>query len=197
MEVLIRALHRARDPVVDFAHRDGVEDRPCGVPLAPANRRHPGYRPIDATDPSQHLDALRIGLTHTPDDQCDRHAVGQQFPDHWFEHCWLVTDDDPVVHAITPRQFLAKSLLDADVTAGNHDRRPLLARSAGHTALAPRCYLSSPAAAPKAGIPSSCPPFVLATAHAPAPTVGSCPQLGRGRLFAGRPLRLHRHGESW
>ena len=139
VELLVRALYRARYPMVDLAHRDGVEYRSRGVPLTPANRRHPRHRPIDDADPRQQLDAIRIGLTHPADDQRDRRVSRQQLYDHCFKLCGIITDDDPVVHAITPRQLPANGLPCHGVPAHNHDRRSLMAGSAGRPALAHRC----------------------------------------------------------
>src|SRR6516165_3749950 len=56
VELFVRALYGARDPMVELAPRDRVEDRPCGVPLAPANSRYLRHRPIDFADPRQYLD---------------------------------------------------------------------------------------------------------------------------------------------
>src|SRR5215469_10211424 len=131
VEVLVGTLHGTRYPMVDLAPGDGVEDRPGRVPLAPADRGHPRHRRVDLPDLRQRLDAIRVGLSRPADDQRDRRASFQQLTDRGFKLGGLVADDDLVVLAVAPGQLTAQGLPFAAVTAGDHDRGPPVAGSAG------------------------------------------------------------------
>jgi hypothetical protein len=121
VELLVRGLHRARQPVVDRAYGDRVEDGPYRLPVTPADRGHPKCRRVDAADRGQHLDAIAVLPADPANDQRNRQASLPQVPHPGRQLGRPVADEDPIVRAIPLGQLPVEDLPDARFAAGDDD----------------------------------------------------------------------------